>query len=94
MRAQSNSLREPCGVRCSALWSALLCRSAYPAHSTVPSQRAPRPECPLKGYLSGITPQRAAVFRSHTQGSFILTMDDLDDEMYGNKYVNVGPYNK
>jgi hypothetical protein len=37
---------------------------------------------------------RAAAHGAELGGVTGKTMDDLDDETYGNKYVNVGPYNK
>jgi len=37
---------------------------------------------------------RTAAHGAELGGAPGKTMDDLDDETYGNKYVNVGPYNK
>ena len=37
---------------------------------------------------------RTAAHGAELGGVTGKTMDDLDDEMYGNQYVNVGPYDK
>ena len=37
---------------------------------------------------------RAAAHGAELGGVTGKTMDDLDDETYGNQYVNAGPYDK